>query len=504
MLKFKLQLAIIYDILATLTAWMLAFALRYNLQFSHTIWPHQALAALPFVLAIQLIANISFGLYRGIWRFASIPDLFQIFKAIFLSTIAIVMLGFFLRNQIVIPRSIPLIYATLWILFTGGARFLTRYIRDHHFSAQHGKRTLIIGAGSAGESVARDLQRTQSSAYTPIALIDDDTKKIGQTIRGLRVRGPIKNLAKIAEKLNAEFILIAVPSASSKAMQAIVEACECAQIPFQTLPKLADIAGGRVDLNSLHNVSVEDLLGRDVVETNKTAITQQLQNKTILITGGGGSIDSELCQQIASTQPAKMVIVDHSEFNLYSIGKQLENTHPNLNFTLCLVDIADQANIENCFIQHRPQIVFHAGAYKHVPLLEEQAAIGVNNNIHGTRLVASLAVSHHVETFVLISTDKAVRPANVMGTTKRIAEMICQSLNDHAETQFITVRFGNVLGSAGSVLPLFKQQVKSGGPVTVTHPEITRYFMTIPEACQLILQASVLGNGGEIFCVGYG
>lgn len=502
--KFKFQLAVMYDCLAAIAAWTLSYCLIFNLSFFADKWFSHLAVSLPFILAVQFIANISFGLYRGIWRFASVPDLYRIIKSILVSTAIIVMAGFFLREFIVFPRSVPLIYCALLILFTGGARLITRSFRDHHSSSKHGKRTLIIGAGSAGEGLVRDLQRTPSCQYTPVAFVDDNPAKVGQEIRGIRVKGKINSVRRIITQMQIELIMIAIPSADSSSMRRIVQLCEKTGVAFQTLPKLIDIANGRVDINSLRNVSVEDLLGRDVVKTDQSAISEQLYNKVVLVTGGGGSIGSELCNQIASETPKLLVIVDHSEFNLYSIGKKLQKLYPSLPLALCLNDITDKISIDRCFATHQPEVVFHAGAYKHVPLLENQAVVAAKNNVLGTYVLATAAVEHKVKNFILISTDKAVRPSNVMGTTKRVAEMVCHSLNDTSSTNFITVRFGNVLGSAGSVVPLFKQQVEEGGPVTVTHPDITRYFMTIPEACQLILQAAILGEGGEIFVLDMG
>ncbi|VAW89530.1 UDP-N-acetylglucosamine 4,6-dehydratase, partial [hydrothermal vent metagenome] len=321
---------------------------------------------------------------------------------------------------------------------------------------------------------------------------------------GIPVLGSVHDIPDIVDGYQVDIIMIAIPSASSKQMRRIVELCEQTEVPFRTLPGMQDLVSGQSTLNELREVAIDDLLGRDPVQLDWEGINQGISGKTVLISGGGGSIGSELCRQVAKLGPAKLILFEKSEFNLYSIGCELKNDYPNLIFHSVLGDVCDVASVEHVLKMHTPEIIFHAAAYKHVPMLEYQVREAVRNNILGTRLMARSAANFGCETFVMISTDKAVNPANVMGASKRASEIYCQTLNSRVNTHYITVRFGNVLGSAGSVVPLFKEQIARGGPVTVTHPDITRFFMTIPEASQLILQAACMGEGGEIFVLDMG
>jgi len=341
-------------------------------------------------------------------------------------------------------------------------------------------------------------------AYRPVAFVDDASTKLGKDVHGIRVAGTCDVIPVLATELDIRLILIALPSANSRQMQRVVELCEATGLSFRVLPHMKDLVTGQVSLKELREVKIDDLLGRESVSLDWTAITRGVQGSTILVTGGGGSIGSELCRQVARLKPAHLVIFEQSEFNLYSIELELRRTFPGLKLTALLGDVYDPVAVEQVLRAHRPVVILHAAAYKHVPLLEHQLRAAVKNNVLGTRNLASLADRNGCTTFVMISTDKAVNPANIMGMTKRVAEIYCQNLNARSTTHFITVRFGNVLGSAGSVIPLFQKQIAQGGPVTVTHPEITRYFMTIPEAAQLILQAGTMGKGGEIFVLDMG
>lgn len=460
---------------------------------------------LPYVLVTQLLVYSWFRLYRASWRFVSIADLSRIIKTVFVgATLSAVWVLF--DASIKIPRAIFLIYALLLIFMYGGSRLVYRLLnekRDHskQFDCQ---RVLLLGAGQAGEGIARDMCRDVSKKYKPVAFIDDRSSKQGQEIHGIPVMGRTKDIPQVVEKLNIDLIIIAIPSARSGSMRRIVEQCEKANVPFRTLPGLPDLAAGRVSINALRKVMLEDLLGREQVQLDWDKITEEVSGCKALVTGGGGSIGSELCRQIALLNPASLIVAENSEFNLYSLEQELRKKFPHLKMYFYLSDVLDQVAMAHIMNKHRPQLVFHAAAYKHVPMLEDQARIAVKNNILGTRIVAEEAVKAEATKFILISTDKAVNPTNVMGTTKRTAEIFCQNFNARTTTQFITVRFGNVLGSAGSVVPLFKKQLKHGGPLTVTHPDITRYFMTIPEASQLILQATTMGKGGEIFVLDMG
>jgi len=340
--------------------------------------------------------------------------------------------------------------------------------------------------------------------YYPVAFVDDAPYRLRKKIHGIAVVGKCEDIGNVVKKYSIDMIVIAIPSAKAEDMRRIVQYCQDSDVPFQTLPGLADLTDGRVTVQSLREVALEDLLGREQVQLDWKGIKEDIVNKSILVTGGGGSIGSELCRQIANLDPLKLVIIDNSEFNLYSVELELRESFPDLKLEVYLVDVTDKRMVARVFDSCKPEIVFHAAAYKHVPLLEKQVDVAVKNNVLGTNIMAQTAIKNGTEKFILISSDKAVNPTNVMGATKRAAEIVCQNLSNQAQTKFITVRFGNVLGSVGSVVPLFKKQLEKGGPITVTHPNITRYFMTIPEAVSLILQAHSLGEGGELFVLDMG
>lgn len=502
-----------HDLLMVPIAWFGAYWLRFNLDAIPEGFFHQALMLLPIVLAAQGGMFWYFGLYRGIWRFASIPDLMRILKAVIAGVVVAATVSFILTRLQNVPRSVFILDGILLALLLGGPRFIYRWSKDRHIYrraqdsrryVQDKKNALIVGAGKAGEMLARDLMRDFSSAYQPVAFVDDDPSKVGKEIHGLPVAGLCNEIPEVASRLGVELILIALPSATSRQLRRIVEICEPTGLIFRTLPYMQDLVSGRASVKDLRDVRIEDLLGRESVKLDWSSITQSTQHKTILVTGGGGSIGSELCRQIAKLNPARLIMLERSEFNLYTIALELQQDFPNLPVVAILGDICDAVTVEHVLRTYTPTTIFHAAAYKHVPMLEGQARAAVANNVLGTRTLASLADKYGCESFVMVSTDKAVNPANIMGASKRVAEIYCQNVNVRSKTRFITVRFGNVLGSSGSVIPLFQQQIARGGPVTVTHPEITRYFMTIPEACQLILQASVIGHGGEIFVLDMG
>ena len=496
--------AFLHDLLMVPVAWLGAYWLRFNLDGIPVEFWRQALTMLPVVLLAQGSMFWYFGLYRGVWRFASMPDLVRILKAT-LTGVAVVATVIFIFTRLQgIPRSVFVLDAILLVLLLGGPRFVYRWIRDRRLYGKEVKNVLIVGAGKAGEMLVRDLLRDSMQAYRPVAFVDDDPAKLGKEVHGVRVAGACDDLTGLAISFDAQLILIALPSANSRQMQRVVGLCEATGQPFRVLPRMKDMVAGQVSVKELREVKIDDLLGRESVSLDWTAITRGVQGNTILVTGGGGSIGSELCRQVARLKPEHLVVYEQSEFNLYSIELELRRVFPNLKLTVLLGDICDPVAVEKMLRTHRPAVILHAAAYKHVPMLEHQLRVAVKNNVLGTRNLASFAERYGCSTFVMISTDKAVNPANIMGMTKRVAEIYCQNLNARASTHFITVRFGNVLGSAGSVIPLFKKQIAAGGPVTVTHPEITRYFMTIPEAAQLILQAGTMGQGGEIFVLDMG
>jgi len=494
----------LHDLLVIPLAWLVAYWLRFNLDTIPPEYWQQAVSMLPGVMVIQGGLFWYFGLYRGVWRFASVPDLLRILKAVMVG-VAITAAFMFLLNRLQgVPRSVFALDALLLVLLLGGPRFIYRWMKDRHLYSRGAQNVLIVGAGQAGELLVRDLLRGSRHVYRPVGFVDDDRRKHGKEIHGVRVINDCESIPMLVEKLQVQLILLALPSANSRQIQRIVELCESASIPFRILPRMQDLVGGQVGLKDLREVEIDDLLGREVVQLDWPAITMGNRGRTILVTGGGGSIGSELCRQVARLQPRHLILVENSEFNLYTIELELRQRYPGLHLTIALVDITDQAAIDELLTTHRPDVIYHAAAYKHVPMLEHQVRTAARNNVLGTRTLAAAAGRAGCKTFVMISTDKAVNPANVMGMSKRVAEIYCQNLNSRYDTHYITVRFGNVLGSAGSVIPLFQKQIAAGGPVTVTHPEITRYFMTIPEAAQLILQAGCMGKGGEIFVLDMG
>ena len=496
--------AILHDLAMIPVAWLGAFWLRFNLGVIPEPFFHTALYTLPLVMLVQGLFFWRLGLYRGVWRFASLPDLIRIVRAVLIA-MPVVAVGIFLIVRLqYVPRSVFPLYALLLTILLGAPRLIYRWYQDRDLYMRSGQRVLIVGAGRAGEMLVREMLRTREHAYRPVGFVDDDRHKHGREIQGIRVLGNCDELAKLVVKTAAEVILIALPSAPAKDMRRIVALCESTDIPVRTLPPIDALVSGRAVLKELRQVSIEDLLGRDPVSLEWRAIGDGLSGKVVLVSGGGGSIGSELCRQIARLSPAALVILEQSEYNLYRIEMELVRDFPKLVLHACLGDVTDKVAVDHVMKTYRPEMVFHAAAYKHVPMLELQAREAVRNNVLGTQVLARAADKYGCREFVLISTDKAVNPENVMGATKRTAEIVCQSINQRSATRFVTVRFGNVLGSAGSVVPLFQEQMEAGGPVTVTHPKMTRYFMTISEACQLIMQAGVMAQGGEIYVLDMG
>ena len=497
-------LAIFHDLAMIPVAWFGAYWLRYNLGVIPGEQLSIATETLAIVVVIQAIAFRYYGLYRGVWRFASVPDLIRICKAVLMGMAFSAVTIFLFTRMEGFPRSVFPLYVLLLITLLGSSRLLVRWSKDRGSYEGDGKNLLVVGAGKAGEMFVRDLLRNRNEVYRPVGFVDDSIAKRGREIHGVRVLSACDEMIDLVERLDVDLIVLALPSAKFSDMRRLVSLCGKTGVPFRTLPPLDRLMSGQITINQLREVSVDDLLGREPVALDWEAIGLELKAKKVLVTGAGGSIGSELCRQIARLQPAHLILLDSSEFNLYSIELELLKDYPRLKISRCLNDVVDSVAIDGVFNKSAPDIVFHAAAYKHVPMLEDQLREAARNNIQGTRTMADIADRYGCEAFVMISTDKAVNPANVMGTSKRAAEIYCQNLNQHSQTRFVTVRFGNVLGSTGSVVPLFRKQIESGGPVTVTHREITRYFMMIQEACQLILQASVMGKGGEIFVLDMG
>ncbi len=494
----------LHDTMMVLCAWLLSFWFRFDLTAIPSDFISSAIFYLPYIIFTQSLIFWYFGLYKGVWRFSSLPDLIRIFKAVFFGVFFIAG-GLFVYNRLAfVPRSVLPIYGCFLLIFLSIPRLFYRYYKDSIKYECNAKRALIIGAGTAGDMLARDLLQDDSSII-PVAFVDDNKSKRSRSVRGLPVLFNIKLVTEYVLKFNIDIIFIAIPSASDSEMRRIIEACEKTHVGFKTLPSVKELLSDTISKGNLRNVAIADILGRDSVNLNWERIQASLAGKRILVTGGGGSIGSELCRQLARIAPESLIIYDQSEFNLYQINSTLQNDFPDLQHHAILGSVVDRTSLEEVIRREKPNVIFHAAAYKHVPLLEHQTLAAVTNNLIGTKNVAELALEEGVERFVLISTDKAVNPTNVMGATKRAAEILCQNLNTQSEhTSFITVRFGNVLDSAGSVVPLFRKQIEAGGPITVTHPEITRYFMTIPEACRLIMKAEAVGSGGEIYVLDMG
>jgi FlaA1/EpsC-like NDP-sugar epimerase len=496
--------AFIHDLLMVPAAWFAAYWLRFNFSEIPAGFLIQAWLWLPLLLVTQAGAFVLFGLYRGDWRFASMPDLMRIIKAVSVGTLTCLAVIFFVTRLTAIPRTVFPAYWLLLIVFLGTPRFFYRWLKDRKLYLGTGQRVLIVGAGRAGEMLCRDLLRDPERSLLPIGFVDDKRRKRGAEIHGIRVLGDCARIPELTGELEIDLILIAIPSARSPQLRRIVEYCEIANTPFRAIPCVQDLLAGRVSIDTLRELSIEDLLGRDPVTLDQRAIRAELSGRRVLISGAGGSIGTELCRQVARLDPAKLILLENCEFNLFRIENELRKSFPRLDIQAKLCDVTDSAAVEQLFGSFRPEVVYHAAAYKHVPMLESQVREAIHNNVFGTRIMALAANRNGCDAFVLISTDKAVNPANIMGASKRIAEIFCQNFDRQSSTRFITVRFGNVLGSTGSVVPLFKAQIEAGGPVTVTHPEMTRYFMTIPEACQLILQAESMGAGGEIYVLNMG
>ncbi len=495
---------VVHDLVMVWITWTAIASARWSFEAAR---PQIALFSpeVALVLAAQGVIFWITGLYKGLWRFASLPDLWNILRAAVLGALAIAVTLFVYNRLATVPRTVMLVYPFSLAVLLGVPRLAYRYWKDNRldFMARSpALRVLVLGAGRAGDALVRDLVR--ENRYRPVGILDDNPQIRGARIHGVPVLGTLEQLPDIARETAAQMLLIAMPSAGSAQMQRVVGYCEATDLPFRTMPRLADVVAGRSLFGELKEVAIEDLLGREPVQLDWTAIRTGLSGKRVLVTGGGGSIGSELCRQVARLGAASLTILEQSEYNLYRIEQELRSEFPDLLLDARLGDCGDMPGCEQAFVRARPQIVFHAAAYKHVPLLQEQMREAFRNNVLGTKVVAEAADRHGVECFVLISTDKAVNPSSIMGACKRAAEIWCQNFAAQSHTRFITVRFGNVLDSAGSVVPLFREQIRKGGPVTVTHPEITRWFMTIPEACQLILQAAVLGRGGEIFALDMG
>ena len=507
--KFKANirttLAVLHDGIAAALAWSFAYLLRFNFELPPN-FSAELRQTIYWVVLLQMIVFWRFNLYRGIWRYASTADLRRIFLAVMLSAAAIPLMFLMMRLDLVIPRSVMIINPLLLILMMGGSRFVYRMWKEHGLYGDfklHGEPVLVLGAGDAAASLAKEL--VASSAWRLVGFLDDDTDKHGRMLNGIRVLGKLDSLSEWTGKLGVKQVIIAMPSSSHQQRKRAIEMCNAAQVKALTVPSFDDLMSGKVSVSQLRAIELDDLLGRDPVQLDNHGLHELLKGKVVMVTGAGGSIGAEMCRQISRFSPARLVLFEMSEFALYTIEQELKHAFPAQNI-LCLIgNVCDAARLDEVMQLHRPSVVFHAAAYKHVPLMEQHNAWqAIRNNVLGTWTVARAAQQHGVNKFVMISTDKAINPTNVMGASKRLAEMVCQALQPAGTMRFVMVRFGNVLGSTGSVIPTFRAQIARGGPVTVTHPDITRYFMSIPEAAQLVLQAGLMGQGGEIFVLEMG
>jgi FlaA1/EpsC-like NDP-sugar epimerase len=476
-----------------------------------TLHPYLQIFKLPMLLFTSVILLIShhlfasiYKLYNKAWQYASIGELLTIVKAVSGSIVLTAMMQIFIFNNTYL-RVLMLTWM-LHVLLIGGSRFSWRMLRDFHFKTdQDMKSVLVVGAGKAGTLIARQLLNNQDLGLKPSAFIDDDPNKYRLQILGIPVAGTSKEIVQVVEKHKIDLIVLAIPSLSKGELARIFDECSKTKVKTQIMPMIEDIMLGKVAVNQFRDVEVEDLLGREPVELDIDGISEYVTGKTVLVTGAGGSIGSEICRQICWFSPKKLVLVGHGENSIYLIDMELRNSNlPSVEVIPVIGDIQDRARMFEVMEEYRPDVVYHAAAHKHVPLMEYNPRESVKNNVFGTKNVAEAADTFGVGTFVMISSDKAVNPTNVMGSTKRIAEMVIQQLSKVSKTKFVAVRFGNVLGSRGSVIPLFKKQILAGGPVTVTHPDMTRYFMTIPEASRLVIQAGSLARGGEIFVLDMG
>ncbi len=498
-------LAFVHDLAAAFIAWGLAFLLRFNFEipadFLSTLF-----STVGWVVLIDGATFLSFRLYRGLWRYASLHDLRNLLMAVGFVALAVPTAIVLIYPGLIVPRSVYVLHPLLLAAIMGGSRLAYRGWKDRNIGrigAFGGKPVLILGAGDAAISLLRELAR--STEWRVVGLLDDDPTKAGRQILGAAVLGRTDQLDAMAQRFGVRNAIIAMPSTSHQVRKRLVDLCQAADVRPLTVPSFEDLISGRVAVSQIRQVELDDLLGRDPVKLDSAGLHRLFDDRTILVTGAGGSIGSELCRQIAKFAPSRLVLFEQSEFNLYQMEQEFHEVYPGVPVTCIIGDVKNQKRIDTVFERFRPQLVFHAAAYKHVPLMESgNAWETVRNNVLGTRVVASAAVGHGADKFVMVSTDKAVNPTNVMGASKRLAEIVCQRMQGNGTTRFVVVRFGNVLGSTGSVIPKFRKQIEAGGPITVTHPDVTRYFMSIPEAAQLVLQAGLMGQGGEIFVLDMG
>ncbi len=523
--------ALFHDFCITLLAWFVAYLLRFNFKIPEEIAASIWQVAL-FLIPLQLLFFIKFGLYKGVWRFASLPDLKRILTAIVMAAITVVaLLYMFKPATVIVPRSVLVLNPILLLIMMSGSRFFYRSWKEHQIygsNQMRGAPVLVLGAGDTAIALLKDLER--SHEWRVIGLLDDDEYIHGRELMGVKVFGKIAQLPEIAESFAIRDVIIAKPADAHQARRRAIEIASLAGLNVFTVPSVEDLMKGNLKISKIRHVEIEDLLGREAVQLDNSGLQRLIEGKTVLVSGAGGSIGAELCRQIIKYKPSRLVCLDLSEFSLYTLEQELSSQNNLVKLHFMTGDVKNKQRVSHLLGQYLPTVVFHAAAYKHVPLMENGNVLeALSNNVVGTYTLAQACITANVEKFVLISTDKAVNPTNVMGASKRLAEMICQGLqgqmpnnqskasefvqspaeftnaqSELSNTKFVIVRFGNVLGSSGSVIPKFREQISKGGPVTITHPEITRYFMSIPEAAQLVMQAGVMGKGGEIFVLDMG
>ena len=496
-------MAAAHDILGAVLAWWVSHLLRFNFDVPAEFQSMMS-ASLPWVVAIQAAVFWHFGLYRGIWRYASLPDLQRIVLSVAVSTAILTTVFFMLRTSV--PRSVLVLDPLLLIGIMAGSRLAYRIAKEQRVlgllpSARDP--VLVLGAGEAGANLVIEL--AMSRELRVVGMLDDDRSKQGRQIHGISILGVLEELPHWRDELSVKKVIVALPSASHQVRRRAVEICRSAEVQSLTVPSFDDLLSGKVSVSQIREIELDDLLGRDPVTLDISGLDEWISRRTVMITGAGGSIGSEICRQVLRFRPKTLVLFELNEHALYLVEQELSRLSPNTRLVWAIGDVKNKDRVEQQISLHRPSVVFHAAAYKHVPLMEDENAWeALANNVIGTHVLAEAAIRHGVEKFVFISTDKAVNPTNVMGASKRLAELACQGLQGPTGTRFVIVRFGNVLGSTGSVVPKFRAQIAAGGPVTVTHPEIRRYFMSISEAAQLVLQAGLMGKGGEIFVLEMG
>ncbi len=518
LLRFRRPLIIIAHIIAFAASLMLSFLVASNMQFRRGWLVNQYPLMLMFFIIIKVVIFGLFKQYRGWWRYVGISDLIGILQASLVSTVVIVVSWYGFMNTASIRRSQYLehiagvsqgifvadLFAT--VLLLAGLRMVIRLYYEEFRTTEAGrlKRFLIVGAGNTGEALLREIHRMSVAQYEVIGFIDDDPTKQGINIHGISVLGTVEELPKICKDRNIEEIAIAMPSATHRQLRRVIQVCEGAKIRFRTVPSITDIASGKFRVSQIRDVDINDLLGREAVQLDLDLIEAFAKDKIIFVTGAGGSIGSEMCRQLCNFEPKLLLLAEQAENPLFYIERELHKRFPHIPIKAIVCNITDRIRVEGVFKKYKPQVVIHAAAHKHVPLMELNPSEAIKNNCSGTQIVADAADKYGTANFVMISTDKAVNPTSLMGSSKRVAEMYIQDLGRTSKTNFVTVRFGNVLDSEGSVVPIFRKQIAEGGPVTITHPDMKRYFMTIPEASQLVLQAATMGKGSEIFVLDMG